>query len=120
MTASIRKLATAGSTNLTLIDDDPTKVVGLIAVNTAAYAIFVKLYWFKPTASAEAPTVGTTVPDVTIEIPALGTTTGGVQETWPEGFSGAGKLYMAVTKLAADSDATAVVAGDGLISLLYE
>lgn len=121
MTARVVRLVTAGSTNLTKVSDGPSVVKGLAAVNTAAYAIFIKLYWFAPTASAAAPTVGTTAPQVTIELPALGTTTGGVQQSWPDGFVGGnGNLFMAVTKLAADSDTTAVLAGDGLISLLVD
>lgn len=121
MTASVYRLVTANTTNLNQVRSGPSKVRGIIAVNTAAYAIFVKLYWFQPTASAAAPTVGTTPPSATIELPALGTTTGGVMQNFTEGFiGGSGNLYIAVTKLAADSDTTAVAAGDGLISLLVD
>jgi len=121
MTASVYRLVTTGSTNLNKVRDSVATVKGIIAVNTAAYEIFVKLYWFKPTATASAPVVGTTPPQVTIAIPALGTATGGLQEAWPDGFNGGdGNLWIAVTKLAADSDTTAVVAGDGLISLLVD
>jgi hypothetical protein len=121
MTASVYRLVTAGTTNLNKIRQDSPKVKGIIAVNTAAYAIFVKLYWFRPVNGTPAPTVGTTAPQVTIEIPALGTTTGGIERSFTEGFSGGdGDLWIAVTKLAADSDTTAVVAGDGLISLLVD
>lgn len=121
MTASVYRLVTAGSTNLNKVRNGPANVKGIIAVNTAAYEIFVKLYWFQPTASASDPTVGTTAPNVTIAIPALGTTTGGVMQSFTEGFQGGcGNLFIAVTKLAADTDTTAVVAGDGLISLLVD
>lgn len=121
MTATVFRLATASTTNLTQVRNSPATVKGIIAVNTAAYAIFVKLYWFAPTATASTPTVGTTLPQVTIEIPALGTTTGGIQQSFTEGFTaGNGNLWIAVTKLAADTDTTAVVAGDGLISLLVD
>jgi hypothetical protein len=114
-------LVTGGSTNLNQVRNAPAKVKGIIAVNTAAYAIFVKLYWFKPTASASGPTVGTTAPNVTIAIPALGTTTpSGIAQSFTDGFTGDGNLFIAVTKLPADSDTTAVVAGDGLISLLVD
>ncbi len=119
MTSSVLKLTTAGSTNLTKVGG-PQKLKGLIGVNTAAYEIFVKFYWFIPTASAEAPTVGTTVPDMTIGIPALGTTTGTVNAYFQDGVMKNGVLYFAVTKLAADTDTTVVVAGDGIISVLYE
>jgi hypothetical protein len=121
VTANVFRLVTAGSTNLTKVKDSPAVVKGIIAVNTAAYAIFVKLYSWRPTVAAPTPTVGTTAPAVTIEIPALGVSTGGIEQSWPDGFSvGDANLFMAVTKLAADSDTTAVLAGDGLISLLIE
>ena len=121
MTASVYRLVTAGSTNLNKVRDQPAKVKGIIAVNTAAYAIFVKLYWYHPTASASTPTVGTTPPNATIALPALGTTTGGVMQSFTDGFIGGdGNLFIAVTKLAADNDTTAVVAGDGIISLLVD
>lgn len=122
MTASVYRLVTANTTNLNQVRNGPAKVKGIIAVNTAAYAIFVKLYWFQPTSSASGPTVGTTLPDVTIALPALGTTTpSGVMQSFTEGFAAKnGNLFIAVTKLAADSDTTAVAAGDGLISLLVD
>lgn len=120
MTAAVFKLNTANTTNLTKIKDGLGTLKGIAGVCTAAYAIFVKFYWYIPTASAPTPTVGTTVPDITIEVPALGTTTGGVLQSWPDGIQKAGLLFMAVTKLAADSDTTVLVAGDGLISVIYE
>lgn len=121
MTATVFRLVTAATTNLTKVRDGPATVKGIIAVNTAAYAIFVKLYWYVPTNAAPTPTVGTTAPHVTIELPALGTTTGGIERSFTEGFSGGnGQLWMAVTKLATEADATVVVAGDGLISLLVD
>lgn len=121
MTATVFRLVTAATTNLTKVRDGPATVKGIIAVNTAAYAIFVKLYWYTPTSANPTPTVGTTAPNVTIELPALGTTTGGVMQSFTEGFNGGnGQLWMAVTKLATEADATVVVAGDGLISLLVD
>ena len=116
MTSSVFKLTTAASTNLTKIKDGPAVLKGLAAVNTAAYAIFVKFYWFTPTNTASAPTVGTTVPDLTFQIAA----TAGITPAYDNGITKPGQLYVAVTKLAADNDATVVVAGDGLISILYE
>lgn len=115
MTAAVLKLNTANSTNLTKLKDGPANLKGIACLNTTAAAIFLKFYW-----SAVVPTVGTTVPDITIELPALGTTTGNVLQSWPDGITKAGELYLAVTNLAADSDATVVTAGAGLISVLYE
>ncbi len=122
MTATVFRLVTLSTTNLVQVRTGPATVKGIIAVNAAAYAIFVKLYWYVPTSAAPTPTVGTTAPNVTIAIPALGTTTAsGVMQSFTEGFSGGnGNLWMAVTKLATEADATAVVAGDGLISLLVD
>jgi hypothetical protein len=120
MTATVRKLNTANTTNLTKIKDGPSDLKGVAALNTTAAAIFLKFFWYTPTAAAPTPTVGTTVPDITIEIPALGTTTGSVLQSWPDGITKAGELWFAVTNLAADSDNTAVAAGSGLVSILYE
>jgi hypothetical protein len=120
MAAGIRKLTTANSTNLTKLKEGQATLKGIAALNTTAAAIFLKFYWFIPTNSAALPTVGTTVPDITIELPALGTTTGNVLQSWPDGVSKAGELYLAVTNLAADSDATVVAAGSGIISVFYE
>lgn len=124
MTASVFRLVTGASTNLTKVRSNAAKVKGFAFTNTnATYAIFVKLYWYTPTPSAPTPTVGTTVPDVTIGVPAVTATTGGgtITESFPDGFSARqGDLWIAVTKLVADSDTTAVGAGDGLVSLLVE
>lgn len=121
MTAAVFKLNTANTTNLTKVKDStPATLKGIAALNTTAAAIFLKFYWYVPTAAAPTPTVGTTVPDITIELPALGTTTGNVLQSWPDGIQKAGQLYFAVTNLAADTDATVVAAGAGLISVIYE
>lgn len=120
MTAAVLKLNTANTTNLTKVKDGPSSLKGIACLNTTAAAIFLKFYWYTPTSAAPAPTVGTTVPDITIALPALGTTTGNVLQSWPDGIQKAGLLFFAVTNLAADSDATAVAAGAGLISIIYE
>lgn len=120
MASSIFKLATANTTNLTKIKAERSNVTGMCLLNTTAAAIYLKLYWYLPTAAAPIPVVGTTVPDVTILIPALGTTTGMVTESWYPGITDPGELWIAVTNLPADSDSTAVAAGAGLISLFYE
>lgn len=120
MTATVLKLTTANSTNLTKVKDQPASLKGWQLLNTSAAAIFLKFYWYVPTASAPTPTVGTTVPDITVELPALGTTTGNEGKSFPDGIQKAGLLFLAVTNLAADSDATVVAAGSGIISVFYE
>lgn len=115
------KFTTVNTTNLQRIKPYQSNLSGIVCVNTAAYAIFVKLYWFQPTAAAASPTVGTTVPDYTFLVPALGTTTGGLQWDLSQGLpTKAGELWVAVTKLAADTDTTVVVAGDGIITIQVE
>lgn len=116
MTAAVFKLNTGASTNLTKIKDGQASLKGYVFVNTAAYAIFVKFYWYTPTAAAPAPTVGTTVPDLTIQVATVASD----HESFPDGMSKAGQLFMATTKLAADNDATVLVAGDGILTVLYE
>lgn len=121
MTAAVLKLTTANTTNLTQVKNVATaSLKGIAALNTTAAAIFLKFFWYTPTPAAPTPTVGTTVPDITIELPALGTTTGNVLQSWPDGLQKAGLLFLAVTNLAADNDATAVAAGSGIISVFYE
>lgn len=121
MTALVKRIVVANTTNLTQVKDGATaSLKGIAALNTTAAAIFLKFFWYVPTAANPTPTVGTTVPDITIEIPALGTTTGNVLQSWPDGLQKAGLLYLAVTNLAADNDATVVAAGSGIISVFYE
>ena len=109
---------TGSSTNLQQIGsaDQAANVKGIIVVNTAAYSVFVKLYWFPNTASASAPTVGTTIPNVTYG--AAATSTNAI--AFPDGITGNGQCWVAVTKLAADSDTTATVANDAVVTLLVE
>lgn len=121
MTAAVFKLNTANTTNLTKIKDVANGVLkGYVATNTGATAIFVKYFWYVPTAAAPTPTVGTTVPDITVVVPALGTTTGTAAQSFPDGLQRAGQLWMAVTNGVADNDTAAVAAGAGLISTFYE
>lgn len=90
---------------------------GWNVTNTAAYAIFVKLWWG---AQGALPTVGTTVPMLTITCPAAATSGGGSTLSLPDGCTNNGPLWMWVTKLAAATDSTNTVAGDGLITLFVE
>lgn len=120
MSSYIYRLVTTGSTNLNKVKDGNAKVNGWVMQNRAAYAIFVKLFWYRPVTDAETPTVGTTLPDLVIEIPALATSGGSAVADFSQGIMKNGDLFIAVTKLSADSDTTAVLAADGLISLLIE
>lgn len=115
-TATVFKLTTAGTTNLTRLAGC-SKLNGIEVTNTAAYAIFVKIFWDRGLA---IPTVGTTVPDLVITCPAAATSGGNTSRDWSGGITGNGQLWACVTKLAVVTDTTVTVAGDGIIAFLVE
>lgn len=105
------RLNSGATTNLKQVQGYGANLRGIIIVNTNAAARFVKFY-----DKVDSITVGTTVPDLTVQCPASSMTQ--LFPTDSVNFQNA--LWFATTTLAADSDATAVGAGDLLISLLYE
>lgn len=123
MTSRAFKLTTANTTNLTQVSGGPCVLRGASLVNTTDDPYYVKFYWYTPTNSAPTPTVGTTIPNLTIAAPPLDATAGAdgtLCPSWPEGVTGNGQLFIAVTGAAADSDTTAVASGQGVISLLVD
>lgn len=114
MASTSKRLVTGATTNLTLLSTAPTmNLTGMMATNTAAYAIFVKFYWFSQLGTNVAPVVGTTLPDMTVNIPTVAS----LSVLFPQyGITRNGDLWVAVTKLVADTDTTVTVAGDGLIT----
>lgn len=115
MTAAVRKINTAATTNLTKIKDGSANFKGYVFNNPSGAAVFVKLYWYTPTPAAPTPTVGTTVPDITIQLATVASD----HESWPDGVTKAGELWLATTLLVTDADATIVPAGV-LLSVFYE
>lgn len=98
----------AASTNGQLILTGTSGLHALYATNIGATAAFVKLY-----NKATAPTVGTDTPAMIIPVPAAVSGVPGVA-TLPIGFAGfrfALGLGLAITGAVADSDTTAVAAG---------
>lgn len=114
-TAVVVPLTTGATTNLTRLSGSGAKLSGIEVTNTAAYAIFVKLWW-----GNTIPVVGTTVPTLVITCPAAATSGGGTGRDWSSGITGNGQLWCWVTKLAGVTDTTATVAGDGIIAFLVE
>jgi len=115
MAAITYKFTTGASTNLQVVRAGQTaNVKGYAYVVSAAYPVFVKFYW-----TNAAPTVGTTIPNLTIECPTVSTAGNGVQSI-PDGITGNGDLWVAITKNAGDSDATAVASGDLILTLFLE
>lgn len=96
------------STNGALILTGTSGLQAFWATNTGATAAFVKLY-----NKATAPTVGTDVPEMIIPVPAAVAGVPGVAQVTP-GFNGHRfplGLGIAITGGVADSDTTAVAAG---------
>lgn len=101
-------LNSAASTNGALILTGTSGLQAFYATNIGATVAFVKLY-----NKATAPTVGTDVPAMILVVPAAVSGVPGVC-TLPIGFSGfrfALGLGIAITGAVADSDTTAVTAG---------
>lgn len=106
---------TTASTNLQPVRAGQTaNIKGFSAANVAT-ANWLKFFWYTPTAANQSPNLGTTVPNMTIGL----IVSGQQQASWPDGITGEGQLWVAVTGAAADSDATVGAAG-AVITLLVE
>jgi hypothetical protein len=104
----------AASTNGALILTGTSGLQAYYATNNGASPAFVKLY-----NKATAPTVGTDVPEMIIPVPAAVSGVPGVAQL-PIGFAGFRfplGLGIAITGGAADSDTTAVAAGQVKVKL---
>ena len=104
----------AATTNGALILTGTSGLQAFYATNIGATAAFVKLY-----NKATAPTVGTDVPEMIIAVPAAVAGVPGAAQITP-GFNGyrfALGLGIAITGAVADSDTTAVAAGQVKVKL---
>jgi hypothetical protein len=104
-------LVTAASTNAANIKASPGILRGVHVFNVAAYPIYVKFH-----NTAGTPTAGAGV------VFTVGVQAGGVRDVQ---LAGRGRAFgtgigITVVKLMPDSDATAVVANDAQIEVLYE
>lgn len=111
---STNRLIAAGTTNATLVASRPAAINGWYLYNSAAYAVFLKLY-----DSATIPTAGAGVPKLTIGIPAAGGSNVDFGQGPSSGITFASGLGFTITKLAPDNDTTVVVAGDLIVNLLW-
>lgn len=120
MSSAVLKFTAAGSTNLQPVGPDGGAVLtGFEIFNTAASARFVKIYWGAPgsfSGGADSPVVGTDVPAITIEIDTVKP----ARQAYFSGIRGRGRMFVATTVNAADSDSAAVTAGDLIVSIFYE
>jgi len=109
------KFTSAASTNLQQVRQGTGgNVKGYVVANVAT-ATYIKLFWFTPTAAAPQPVVGTTLPNLTIGVAA----SANVPQSFPDGITGNGQLWVCVTGAAADSDSSNAAAG-AVITLLVE
>lgn len=111
MSAMKFRLVSLASTNLNTVKQYGANLKGALLINTNAAARYVKLY-----EDTDAPTVGTTVPALTIDVPASSQ----VSLTWPDGINFSKTMWVATTTGVADSDTTAVGAGDLYVQLFVE
>lgn len=112
MTAMIFRQVSAASTNVAQVRVQQIPVfTGALIINTNSNDRFVKLY-----AQPSAPVVGTDVPILTIKCPANTQT----QINQSHRITAVNTLWMATTTGVADTDNTAVGAGDLITQLFIE
>jgi hypothetical protein len=104
-------LIAAATTNATSIKASAGSLMTIVASNMTASTKWLKLYNL-----AAAPTVGTSVPSDTIPIPANSYI---ALEFGPTGLRFSTGIALAMTGAAADSDTTALAAGDVKIHATY-
>lgn len=97
------RINSAASTNLAFIKASPGQAYEIDLFNNAAYTVFVKLY-----NKTSAPVLASDTPIWTIPIQSGG----GFSKSFTRGKAFATGIAYAITKLQADTDATAVAAGD--------
>jgi hypothetical protein len=97
------RVVAAATTNATSLKASAGNIAAIDLFNVATYMVFLKLY-----NKASAPTVGTDIPVWTIPLPA----SGGFSIDFSQGEYFSTGIAFAITKLQADSDTTALVAGD--------
>jgi len=106
---------TAASTNVQPVRSLQGANIKGYSVANVATAIYIKFYWLTPQTAQEGPVVGTTVPNLTIGIAA----SANVAQSFPDGITGNGQLWIAVTGAAVDTDTSNAAAG-AVVTLLVE
>lgn len=108
--ALVKKVISAATTNATVVKASPGVLLSLYVTNTNAADRFLKLY-----NKATAPTVGTDVPVMTINLHENSA------ESWtiPAGINFSAGISYAITTGVADADVAAVGANDVVATLVY-
>lgn len=111
MSSKKYKRTSTADVNLATVQQLGGNLRGVIAVNTNAAARYLKFY-----DKADPVVVGTDVPVITFALPA----SAGFTAFPTDGISFKLGIVMAMTTGAADSDATALGAGDVILTVLFE
>jgi hypothetical protein len=104
------QLISTATTNATLVKNGPGRVHGWVVNNTNAAVRYLKLY-----NTAAAPTVGTTVPVMTV---ALAPSQVSIAQ-FPVGIGFETGISFALTAGVAVADVAAVGANESVVSILY-
>lgn len=96
---------------------------GLIGVNNEAAITYVKIYWegntVAPQALTSLPAVATTVPQLTIAVPAVIGSQSSVHSGFP--INNGGRIWYWISATLADGTAqTALTTGGDLITFIYD
>lgn len=108
---AIKRIISAASTNLTAVKTSAGQLKGWAIVNRSSSARAVHLY----NVASGSVTVGTTVPNLTIDLPGSGGNN--YEFSQPIPFSTA--ITLATTAENTDTGTTAVGAGDLTIQIIY-
>lgn len=106
----VARLISAATTNATVAKAGPGRLYGWSASNINAAARYLKVY-----DTASAPTVGTTVPVLTIAIPAAGN----ASHDLGDGIVFRSGISFAITTGIADADTGAVSAAEHAVHLFF-
>lgn len=112
---SFSKLISAATTNLTQIKGSAGQIYGIFATNINAAVRYLKVY----NAASASVTVGTTVPDMTLPIPA-NAAGAGFYLKWPQGVAMGTGISIALTTGVADDDTGAVAANELTVHVFYK
>ena len=105
------RLVSAATTNSTLVKSTAGVLFGFVAVNTSASIRYLKFYNL-----ATAPVVGTSTPVLTLQLPVSSETNlffGDIGMAFSNGVG------FGITGAVADTDTTAIAAGDVYLTTLY-
>lgn len=112
MARSFHASTGTGTVAATLING-ASDLLGVLATSSETTPYYIKFWWSGNT--NVAPTVGTTVPKVTVAVPTTGLS---YQLNFP--LNNGGLLYYWASTLPADTDATALVVGGDVISVIFD